>query len=131
MRVRMKSRWVSLLVAVGYLLAVGTAPLFHNHSIQGGDQCCHGHSLTHEDSTECHHDGQCSAPTGPKVPASCPTDDSNCSVCKFLAQKPAPTAEVVLANAGTLVQETVFPTPASVTVGVFSAWHSRAPPAFA
>jgi hypothetical protein len=123
MRMGMKNRWVSLLVAAGYLLAVSTASLFHHHADQDGGGCHHEQSLSHSAS-----DGHSSRPN---APSPCPSDDSNCSVCQFLAQKPAPTAEVVPVTAGVLVQEVFSPPPARITVGVFSAWHSRGPPAFA
>jgi hypothetical protein len=126
MRMGMKSRWISVLVAAGYLLVVSTASLFHHHADQDGGGCCHGQSLGYGASDD---HSPCSKP--PSIPSSPPSDDNNCSVCQFLAQKPAPTAEVVAVTAGVLVQEAYLPPPAHSSVGVFSAWHSRGPPALA
>ena len=134
MRRGMKNRWVSVLVAAGYLLAISTASLFHNHADRGSGGCYHGRSLAHEASADCHHgeaDDDSPRPNAPKTPAQCPSDDSHCSVCQFLAQKPAPTAEVAAVSTGVLVQEAYLPAPPRITVGVFSAWHSRGPPAVA
>ena len=126
MRMGMKNRWVSVLVAAGYLLAVSTASLFHHHAKRDYGGCCHGQSLTHGGA-----DDLSSRPDTPIVPPPCPSDDTNCSVCQFLAQKPAPTPEVAPVNTGVLVQEAFSLPPARIAVGVFSAWHSRGPPAVA
>jgi hypothetical protein len=123
MHMGMKNRWVSLLVAAGYLLAVSAASLFHHHADQDGGGCCHAQSSAHGAPDD--HSPR------PSAPSPCPSDNSHCSVCQFLAQKPAPTAEVAPVTAGVLVQEAFLPPPAHVTAGVFSAWRSRGPPAFA
>jgi hypothetical protein len=114
-----KSRLASLLAAC-YVLAVTTAPLFHNHAAEHGEGCCHGDAgkgLPH--------------PETPKAPAQCPSDGSHCAVCNFLGHKPAPIAEAVPVTSGVLVQEVSPPAPSCVVIGAFSAWHSRAPPACA
>jgi hypothetical protein len=133
MRICKKNRWLSIAVAVGYVLTITTASLFHNHT-DHGDGCCHGRSLAHAASKDCHH-GESGTDTAgrnaPKTPAQCPSDDGHCSVCHFLGHKPAPAAEVAAVVSGALVQEVSSPISACVIVGVFSAWQSRAPPCFA
>jgi hypothetical protein len=134
MRVGIKSRCVASLLAVGYLLAISAAPLFHNHAAENGGGCCHERSAARVASAEEHHTAaDCHRPhhKTPGAPSRCPADDGRCSVCQFLGQAPAPTAEVVLISSGTLVQEVSSPPPPRLAIGVFSAWHSRGPPAFA
>jgi hypothetical protein len=134
MRTWTKNRWFSSLVAVGYMLTVTTASLFHNHAAHDGDGCCHGRSLTHEAPADCRHgapDRDSPRPNAPKAPGECPSDSGNCPVCHFLSQKPAPAAAVAAVSMGTLVHEVSSPAPVCIVVGVFSAWHSRAPPVFA
>jgi hypothetical protein len=126
MRMGMKNRWVSVLVAAGYLLAVSTASLFHHHADRDGGECCHEQSPSHGAMDD---HSPCSQAPSDHSPGS--LGDNHCSVCQFLAQKPAPTAEVVSETPGALVQEAFMPPPARIAVGVFSAWHSRGPPAFA
>ena len=128
MRMGMKNRWVSVLVAAGYLLAVSTASLFHHHADRDNSGCCHGRSGA---SADCHRGAPDDDSPRPNTPPPCPPDDSNCSVCQFLAQKPAPTPEVAPVNTGVLVQEAFSLPPARIAVGVFSAWHSRGPPTVA
>jgi hypothetical protein len=126
----MKNRCLAALAAVGYLLTVSTASLFHDHAGGHGGGCCHGASAADEESAdECHasHDHSPRSKS-PGSPSPCPSDHGSCSVCQFLGQKPAPTAEVVLASSGTLVQEVSSLPPTRISVGVFSAWHSRGPP---
>jgi hypothetical protein len=48
-----------------------------------------------------------------------------------LAEKPALTTAVAPVASAALVQEVAVPAPARPASGVFSAWQSRAPPAFA
>jgi len=134
MRAWTHNRRLSSLVAACYVLAVTTAPLFHNHAAQYNDGCRHGRSLTHETSADCRHGESAKdspRPRTPGDPVQCPSDAGHCAVCHFLGQKPVPTAEVAPVISGTLVQEVFSPAPTRILVGAFSAWHSRAPPAFA
>jgi hypothetical protein len=131
MRLGTKNRLVSMLRAAGYLLAVGAASLFHNHAAPGCGDCSHSQSSPHEASSDCRHGDSDNHPQPPKNPSQCPTDGSHCSVCQFLAQKPAPTAELPTAASGILVRETFAAPPARMQAGVFSAWHSRGPPTLA
>jgi hypothetical protein len=103
-----RNRIRTLLIAASYLLAVSASALFHHH-----------HDCDHDESHR------------PGVAASHCEGQDECSVCQFLAQKPAPMAEVAPADLGTLVQELAASSPESATCGVFNAWQSRAPPAFA
>lgn len=132
-RFRTKQRWFSSLVATGYLLVIAAAPLFHNHTDSDG---CGSHSFAaaENDSTACPHDGDShDAGNGNSSHRSLPypSDGDHCSVCQFLAQKPAPVAELATVGDGLLVQELASPAPMCPAVGVFSAWQSRAPPCFA
>lgn len=102
-----RNRIRTVLFAACYLLAVSASALFH------------------------HHDGDQDESHRPGVAASHGEGQDECSVCQFLAQKPAPMAEVEPVESGTLVQELAAPSPESAMSGVFSAWQSRAPPAFA
>ena len=120
---RALSRKLTVLTAAGYLLAVSTASLFHHHADQDGGGCCHGQSLAH------------GALDDHSPPSKVPSDhspgslsDSNCSVCQFLAQKPAPVALIAPVDSGTLVQGVAEPAPVRVVAVLFTAWHSRAPP---
>ena len=103
-----KNREFSTLTAASYLLAITVSALFHNH------KCC-GHQRPR-----------------PGVSASQRRDhDHDCAVCQFLAQKPAPAAAVAPVGTSLPVQEVVAASPVRAEGGVFSAWHSRAPPAVA
>ena len=97
----------------GVAAGIGTHSLAGNHQPGGS----HGG----------HEDGQ----PGPSAPGRHPTQDSNCPACQFLAQKPALTTAVAPVASAALVQEVAVSAPARVVRGVFSAWQSRAPPAFA
>jgi hypothetical protein len=131
MRLGTKNRLVSLLLAAGYLLAVSAASLFHDHADPGCGDCSHSQSSAHKASSHCHPGDSDDHPQSPKNPSQCPADGSHCSVCQFLAQKPAPTAELPTAASGTLVQQAFAAPPARIQAGVFSAWHSRGPPPLA
>ena len=102
-----RNRTLTVLTTASYLLAITASALFHNHHGHGKEDSCPGASAAH--STEGH----------------------DCSVCQFLAQKPAPVADVAPESASTLVQEVAAPAPACPVRGVFTAWHSRAPPVVA
>ena len=102
-----RSRQLTILTAASYLLAVTASALFHNH---GG----------HDD--EQHRPG---------VSASHWADGHKCSVCQFLAQKPAPAADAAPVSLSTLVQDAVAAAPVRVAADVFTAWNSRAPPVLA
>jgi hypothetical protein len=102
-----QSRKLSILTAASYLLVITLSALFHNH---------HGHG---------------EGPSRPGVSASDAADDHDCSVCQFLAQKPAPAADIAPAAASTLVADVAASAPSCPVRGVFAAWQSRAPPAFA
>jgi hypothetical protein len=126
-----KHRLASVLVAAGYLLAVSTASLFHHHPAQDGCGCRHVQSSPQEAPADCCRgtsDDHSPRPNAPATPSQSPSDDGGCSVCQFLGQKPAPTADVAPVSSGTLVQAAVLPPPAHVAIGIFSAWHSRGPP---
>ena len=102
-----RSRTLSVLTAVSYLLTITASALFHNH---------HGHG---------------EAPSRPGVSASSAAEDSDCSVCQFLAQKPAPAAQLAAEIASVLVQDVAAASPIVAVQGAFTAWQSRAPPAIA
>ncbi len=102
-----RKRIFSTATAVGYLLTVTVSALFHSHN------CC-GRPASR-----------------PGVYASHCADEHDCSVCQFLAQKPAPTAEVSPVDVGSPVEEVVAAAPLGAVGDVFSAWHSRAPPSVA
>lgn len=134
MRMWTRNRGVSALMTVSYLLTVTMASLFHNHAISGGGGCCHEPSPAHESSHDCHHgesDEHSSPPNTHGISGQCSSDGNSCPVCQFLGQKTAPAAELALVFSGALVQKAVLPAPASMVVGVFSAWHSRGPPVLA
>jgi hypothetical protein len=99
---------LTVLTTASYLLAISASALFHEH---------HGHD-----------DEQ----TRPGVSASPAADEEHdCSVCQFLAQKPAPVADVAPVGSGSLVEDVAALAPASADRDVVAAWHSRAPPVFA
>ncbi len=103
-----RSHKLTVLTAAGYLLAITASALFHTHNGHGEEQ------------------------PRPGVSASHPADDEHdCSVCQFLAQKPAPVAFVAPATSTALVQEVAASAPACAVGGVFTAWRSRAPPVLA
>jgi hypothetical protein len=74
-----------------------------------------------------HHHGE--EQHGPGVSASHSTDGHECPVCQFLAQQPAPAADITPVSVSTPVQAVVTVAPACAVRGIFAAWHSRAPPA--
>ena len=94
---------LTVLTAASYLLAITASALFHNHH-HGEDQPRPGVSASHW------------------------ADGHECSICQFLAQKPAPAAVVAPVGLSAPVQEVVAAAPACAVRGVFAAWHSRAPP---
>jgi hypothetical protein len=102
----------AVMTAASYLLAITGSALFHHH---------HGD----------HHDRVAACDPRPGVSASHSEDDHDCSVCQFLAQKPAPAAVAAPVELSTLVQEVAAAEPACVFFGVFTAWRSRAPPELA
>jgi hypothetical protein len=99
-----RSRKLSVFTAASYLLVISLSALFHDH---------HGHNK---------------GPSRPGVSAAHAADDHDCSVCQFLAQKPAPAAEIAPEIASALVQDIAAPAPLCLVRGVFAAWQSRAPP---
>jgi hypothetical protein len=101
---RIRSRTVTIVMAASYLLAVTASASFHHHG-------AHNNSPT---------------PSG--ISASHSSDEHACPVCQFLAQKPAPTTDVVPATLSALVREVFLPAPERPVIGVFAAWHSRGPP---
>jgi hypothetical protein len=102
-----RSRELRIFTVASYLLAITASALFHEHRSGGERQLL------------------------PCVSAAQGEDDHDCSVCQFLAQKPAPAADVAPVGASEWVQELPAASPVSAASGVFSAWHSRAPPAIA
>ena len=102
-----RSHKLTVLTAASYLLAITASGLFHNH-----EGCGHERPL-------------------PGVSAAHGGDHHDCSVCQFLAQKPAPAANVAPVGASLRAQEVTAAAPVCAVSGVFSAWHSRAPPAVA
>jgi hypothetical protein len=129
MRLETRNRCLATVVAVGYLLTVSAASLFHNHGVESCGGCCHERSMADQHHGSAHSHGP--HHKTPKAPSGCPADDGRCSVCQFLAQKPVPTAAVTLSGSGTLIATVLAPPPARLAVGAFSAWHSRGPPALA
>jgi hypothetical protein len=99
-----QNRKLTVFLATSYLLAVTTCALFHNHHEHDGEQSRPGVSAAHA------------------------SEDDDCSVCQFLAQKPAPVAVVAPVGVSTMVQDVAAPSPARVVRIVFTAWQSRAPP---
>ena len=102
-----RNRILPVLVAASYLLAVCASSLFHHHETHDEESSRPGFSASHAE------------------------DDHDCSICQFLAQKPAPAADVAAVEAGELVQAIATPSTLQSVGGLFTAWHSRAPPVFA
>jgi len=100
-----RNRFLAILLATSYLLVVATSARFHRHGEHDEDQ-----------------------PQRPGFAASHAGDEHDCSVCQFLAQKPAPLAAVAPADNRDLVQEVVAPSLPRHFCVLFSAWQSRAPP---
>jgi hypothetical protein len=107
---RARSPRLAALTTVIYLMAVCGSALFHEHHDRPGS-------------------GEDPARQG--VSASCSDDDHECSICQFLAQKPAPAAVIAPVDLSSLVQDVAAPTAVRAAPAVFTAWHSRAPPASA
>jgi hypothetical protein len=104
-----RNRFLTVLTAASYLLVVSGSSLFHDHS----DDC------SHDDHSR------------PGVSASHFADGHECPICQFLAQKTAPVEVVTPVHSTALVQHVALSSPLHVLSEAFSAWHSRAPPAFA
>ena len=139
---RMRNRRPTVLVAAGYAFVATVAGLFHNHVRHKGvgcgspDRSCaiawNGSSACRYDTHDgCRHDTHHNGHHGPSDPIQCPADDSNCLVCQFLAQKPAPVADVAPVASFLLLHEVAVIGSSRSISGVFAAWHSRAPPALA
>ena len=122
-----RNRGISAVAAVCYGLTVTTAGLLHNHrdfdAGNGFGCCCSAQACvcaerpdqpglqSHESSSE-----------------RCPADGSQCTICKFLAQKTLPVAAVVEVSSAPFVQfVAVAATPQSLPA-IAPSWHSRAPP---
>jgi hypothetical protein len=127
MRYSLKNRRFSLLSAIGYALIVVGAPLFHNHSISDGDGC--SLAVQHR-SDERSPDVDSSAAEEIAVVAHS-SEGESCPVCQFLANKPAPAAEITPVASGELVESVALAALPSPAAAFFSAWQSRAPPCFA
>jgi hypothetical protein len=131
----MRNRGITVLVAASYLLAITATARFHNHGAEGGADCC-GRCLSHlpaggDEASSGRLGATDEDRSHSESPAPCSPDTHECPVCQFLAQQPAPAAEVALVDSSELVQEVASAAPVSVVRGVFAAWHSRAPPTFA
>jgi hypothetical protein len=113
-------------MAIGYVLIVVAAPLFHNHTAGNGAGC----SLAADRCV-----GECASDAAASVKehaaASHASEVDSCPVCQFLSHKPAPTAEITPVGFGELVAAAASPALPLASVGFFSAWQSRAPPCFA
>jgi len=122
-----KNRRLSVLMAAGYMLVVTFSAFFHHHAGYGDAGCCGSCGLSSSDL-----DGASGAPHdgchGSKAPVPHFADDKDCPVCQFLAQKPAPICIIAPVVSSTLVEKVATVAPASPVEGIFSAWHSRAPP---
>ena len=131
---RMRNRRPTVLVAAGYAFVATAAGLFHNH-VRQKDVGCGSHNrscaIARDGSSSCRHDTHHDGHRGPSDPIQCPADDSNCLVCQFLAQKPAPVAEVAPVASFLLLHAVAVIGSSRSISGVFAAWHSRAPPALA
>jgi hypothetical protein len=95
---------LTLLTLASYLLAVSVSALFHEHHHHDEDQPRPGVSAAHGD------------------------DGHECSICQFLAHKPAPAADVAPVGVSSPVHELLTAAPACVVRAIVTAWHSRAPP---
>jgi hypothetical protein len=128
-----RSRRLTAAVAAGYVLALATAALVHNHAgydVPSGG-CCGSHRLADNhaaDDSHSSHENGCPAPAAPDRR---PAQDSNCAACQFLAQKPAMLTVVAPTASAAMVEDVAVASASRANVGVFSAWQSRAPPAFA
>ncbi|MCE5267825.1 MAG: hypothetical protein LLG00_08055 [Planctomycetaceae bacterium] len=128
------NRRLSALVAAGYVLALVTAALVHNHS-GGDDGCCGVVSSEHREAGDCgprdchHKHGEHRSCPGSSERHRC--QDSKCAACQFLAEKPSLTTIVSAAWSAALVQTVVSSAPTRPSIDVFTAWQSRAPPLFA
>lgn len=100
----LRNRILTVWTATSYLLAITASALFHEH-----------------------HDHRDEQPR-PGVSASHASDEHDCSVCQFLAQKPAPTSDITPKGVSALVQTVSLPAPPRVACDAFTAWQSRAPP---
>jgi hypothetical protein len=131
---RAKNRVLSVLTTTGYVLVITLSALFHDHTGHYGG-CCgkSGESPTvvGDETGTCHHGTHDESRHAPVSLKRCPTDDTKCPVCQFLAQKPAPVDPIASVTSAERVEEVVGIAPACSSAGVFTAWHSRAPPAIA
>jgi len=103
-----KNRFFAVLTTACYTAAVTVSVFFHHHAAPlgaGGGGCCDAHAAADH--------------------------DADCPVCQFLSHKPAPVNDVPTTHVTTLFEKVATAAPVHVSGGVFAAWQSRAPPAFA
>ncbi|MEN6458428.1 MAG: DUF2946 family protein [Thermoguttaceae bacterium] len=129
MRIFVENRRLSWLVAAGYALALLTAALVHNHGGPGDSCCGEPHDCHTLADNASHKDDQHGS--SPKCPDRHPAPDNHCPACQFLAHNLALTAVVAASTCSPFVGDVVAFVPSTVSHDVFSAWQSRAPPAFA
>jgi hypothetical protein len=131
---RPRSRILSSLMAASYLLATTVALRFHDHACREGSDCGAAYHSC-EGANHSHSAGQDGAPgqdrPSPAAPDRHPTDSAKCVICHFLAQASTPVGSVVPLISAPLVQAVTVVTPSFSLTDVFSAWHSRGPPAVA
>lgn len=111
-------------VAVGYLLASMCLGVWHSH--HGGLHACQ-HAAA--ESLTCSHDADESAvdhATDEQTPGSAP--ESNCAVCRFLAQSALPLVAIAPPLLGELVTETRVSPPVCPLVWFATGGPARAPP---
>ena len=118
---------MSVVAAVCYGLAVTTAGLWHNHhdfdAGNGFGCCCSAQGCLHSERPDQHR-----LESRESSPERSPADGSQCTICKFLAQKTLPVAAVVEVSSAPFVQTVaVAATPQSLPA-IAPSWHSRAPP---
>ncbi|MBN1395570.1 MAG: hypothetical protein JW959_11145 [Pirellulales bacterium] len=117
-----KNRIFIALVSFGYLLTITVSALFHTHGDGGNARACRGESCAASHSTDCGVPGE--ERPRPKSPGDC----EHCPVCQFLAQQPAPPAELPPPEIEAAVDEIVESAPVAAFLGATTAWWSRGPP---
>lgn len=130
---RTSHRRIAWAVAVCYVLASTLSGMWHSHA---GERCdagkCHASAVAESAADRCshhHHAGhEHEVGHGCEHP-SCPSDDDDCVVCRFVAQSALSTLPIAEPAKSVVVAEVRAMAPSAPVIAILSSGLARAPPA--